>query len=62
MTGQKLKSLRLARKFTVERLSTISGVSVGRIRLIEAGMSAKQEIIDRLIAALIPESPEVAQI
>lgn len=52
MTGQKLKSLRLARKFTVERLSTISGVSVGRIRLIEAGMSTKQEIIDRLIAAL----------
>lgn len=62
MTGQELKSLRLVRKFTVERLSTISGVSVGRIRLIEAGMSAKQEIIDRLIAALIPESPEVAQI
>ena len=62
MTGQELKSLRLARKFTVERLSTISGVSVGRIRLIEAGMSAKQEIIDRLIAALSPESPEVTQI
>ena len=56
MTGQKLKSLRLARKFTVERLSTISGVSVGRIQLIEAGYFASDDIVERILAALTVES------
>lgn len=56
MTGKELKSLRLAHKFTVERLSTISGVSVGRIRLIEAGYFAGNDIVERLLTALTVES------
>lgn len=56
MTGKEIKSLRKRRKFTVERLSTISGVSVGRIRLIEAGYFASDDIVERLLATLAVES------
>ena len=51
--GKELKRLRHERNMSIEHLCTVSGVSVGRIRLIEAGHeTTDQRIITALEAAL----------